>query len=61
MRRAVTQRVDKLSDKKVLKSYRLKRAVLTRIEEIRLDEGKRTGKIPSAAEVLEKLVLGRNV
>jgi hypothetical protein len=61
MRRAVTQRVDNLSDKKVLKSYRLKRAVLTRIEEIRLDEGKRTGKIPSAAEVLEKLVLGRDV
>lgn len=49
------------ADPKVLRSYRLRKTVIERIERLRIEEGKRCGKVPSAAAILESLVLATHV
>jgi hypothetical protein len=48
-------------DPKILKAYRLRKSAVDRIEALRIKEGQKTGKIPSAADVIENLVLATNV
>jgi hypothetical protein len=49
------------ADEKILKSYRLRKSVVHKIEKVRISEGQRSGKVPSAADVLENLVLATHV
>jgi len=61
MAHSATARAGAGADKKILKSYRLRQSVVKKIEKIRIAEGQRSGTVPSAADVLEKLVLAHDV